>query len=165
MSGFSVRKASPDDAASLAELAARLTEEDTGAASRLCAADLLEHCFSERPLFEALVAEETGRLLGYASFHPAYDTQYAAKGFYLQDLYVRPDARRQGVGRALMVAVARACLDQGGRYMFWNAQPANRAGRAFYRALGARTEQVSTLSLQPGPLRRLAAHPLFERDP
>lgn len=160
MSGFSVRKASPEDADSLAELAALLTAEETGAVSRMRAADLLEHCFCERPLFEAVVAEEACYLLGYASFHPAYDSQCAAKGFYLQDLYVRRNARRRGVGRALMATVAQACLEQGGRYMFWNARPSNRAGRAFYRALGARTERVSTLSLQPGPLQRLASQPL-----
>jgi ribosomal protein S18 acetylase RimI-like enzyme len=156
VSGFVVRRAIAQDAATLVELAALLTREDTGAASRLRSRDLLEHCFGERPLFEALVGEEEGRLLGYASFYPAYDTQYAAKGFYLQDLYVRREARRRGVGRALMAAVARACLDAGGSYMSWHAQPSNRAGRAFYRALGARSEPVSTLSLQPGPLRRLA---------
>jgi GNAT superfamily N-acetyltransferase len=157
MSGFVVRRAVAQDAPVLAELATLLTREDTGTASRLRARDLLEHCFCERPLFEALVGEEAGRLLGYASYYTAYDTQYAAKGFYLQDLYVRREARRRGLGRALMAAVARACLDAGGSYMFWHAQPSNRAGRAFYRALGARNEPVSTLSLQPGPLRKLAA--------
>jgi GNAT superfamily N-acetyltransferase len=165
VSGFVVRRALAEDAVMLAELAGLLTREDTGTASRLRPRDLLEHCFGERPLFEALVAEEAGRLLGYASFYPAYDTQYAVKGFYLQDLYVRKEARRRGVGRALMAAVARACLDAGGSYMFWHAQPSNRAGRAFYRALGARSEPVSTLSLQPGPMRKLAGRPTFEGDP
>lgn len=155
--GFRIRKAQRGDAAALAELSGLLTGEDSGGASRLTAADVLEHCFADRPAFEALVAEEDGRLLGYASFYPAYDTQYAAQGLYLQDLYVRREARRRGIGRALMVALARICLERGGCYVVWNALPANRAGRAFYRALGARTERVITLSLQPGPLRRLAA--------
>ena len=59
-------------------------------------------------------------------------------------------------GRALMAAVARACEADGGCYVFWNAQPRNRAGLAFYRRIGAREERVLTLSLQPDALRRLA---------
>ena len=157
MGGVRVRRAYRGDAAALAELSALLTGEDSGGRSRLTAADVLEHCFGDRPAFQALVADERGRLLGYASFYPSYDTQYAAKGLYLQDLYVRREARRRGIGRTLMGALARVCLEHGGCYLVWNALPSNRPGRAFYRALGARTERVITLSLQPGPLRRLAA--------
>jgi len=64
--------------------------------------------------------------------------------------------RGRGIGRALMRAVARACQDDGGRYLFWNALETNRAGRAFYRRIGAREEPVVTLSLQPDALERLA---------
>ena len=67
-----------------------------------------------------------------------------------------PSARRRGAGRALMVAVARACEADGGCFVFWNALPKNRAGLAFYRSIGAREEPVVTLSLQPDALRRLA---------
>ena len=94
--------------------------------------------------------------LGYALFYPSYDTDHGAKGAYLQDLYVLPEARGRGIGRALMAAVARACQDDGGCYLFWNALESNRAGRAFYRRIGAREEPVVTLSLQPDALRRLA---------
>jgi hypothetical protein len=53
--------------------------------------------------------------------------------------------------------VARACQADGGCYVFWNALPKNRAGLAFYHAIGALEEPVLTLSLQPDALRRLAA--------
>ena len=62
-----------------------------------------------------------GTLLGYALFYPSYDTDHGAKGAYLQDLYVLPEARGRGIGRALMAAVARACQADGGCYLFWNA--------------------------------------------
>jgi GNAT superfamily N-acetyltransferase len=94
--------------------------------------------------------------VGYAVFFRSYDTEHAAKGFYLQDLYIVPEARGQGIGRALMTAVARACLADDGCYLFWNAREGNMNGRAFYRAIGAREEPVVTLSLQPDALRRLA---------
>jgi ribosomal protein S18 acetylase RimI-like enzyme len=112
--------------------------------------------FGARSRFGALIAEQDGQPVGYALFYPAYDTDHAARGFYLQDLYVVPEARRQGVGRALMAAVARACEADGGCYVFWNALPENRAGLAFYHAIGAREEKILTLSLQPDALRRLA---------
>ena len=105
--------------------------------------------------FRVLIAERHDQPVGYALFYPAYDTDHAARGF-LQDLYVVPKARGRGAGRALMTAVARACAADGGCYVFWNAQPRNRAGLAFYRVLGAREEPVVTLSLQPDALRRLA---------
>ena len=112
--------------------------------------------FGARPRFRTLLAEAAGRVQGYALFYPSYGTEFGAKGCYLQDLYVLPEARRGGIGRALMAAVARACEADGGRYLFWNALERNRAGRAFYRRIGAREEPVVTFSLQPDALRRLA---------
>jgi hypothetical protein len=56
-----------------------------------------------------------------------------------------------------MAAVARACEADGGCYVFWNALPKNRAGLAFYHAIGAREEPVLTLSLKPHALRQLAS--------
>jgi GNAT superfamily N-acetyltransferase len=104
-----------------------------------------------------LLAEDAGRTLGYALFYPSYDSEHAARGLYLQDLFVVPEARRRGVGRALMAAIARACEADGGCYLFWNALESNRAARTFYRRIGGREEPVVTLSLQPDALRRLAA--------
>jgi len=112
--------------------------------------------FGARPRFQTLIAEERGRVVGYALYFAAYDTDDAARGFYLQDLYVRPEARRRGVGRALMAALARACAADGGSYLFWNALARNRAARAFYRRIGAGEVPVLTLRLQPDALRRLA---------
>jgi GNAT superfamily N-acetyltransferase len=112
--------------------------------------------FGEPAWFRVLIAEDAGRTLRYAAFYPSYDAEYAAKGLYLQDLFVLPEARWRGVGRALMAAVARACAAEGGCYLFWNALEANDAGRAFYRRLGAREEPVVTLSLPTDARRRLA---------
>jgi GNAT superfamily N-acetyltransferase len=112
--------------------------------------------FGASPRFRVLIAERDGRPVGYALFFPAYDTDHAERGFYLQDLYVVPAARRQGAGRALMAAVAQACEADGGCYVFWNARPKNRAGLAFYRRIGARREPTVTLSLQADALRLLA---------
>ena len=156
MSAVHVRDAVPADAGTIAAFAHALSLEEGYPAPALQAEHVREEGFGPRPRFRALIAERDGRALGYALFYPAYDTDHAARGFYLQDLYVVPEARRQGVGRGLMAALARACRADGGCYVFWNALPRNRAGRAFYRAIGAREEKILTLSLHPDALRRLA---------
>jgi ribosomal protein S18 acetylase RimI-like enzyme len=151
-----VRDAVPADAGTIAAFAQALSREEGYPAPLLQARHVRAEGFGARARFRALIAERDAQPAGYALFYPAYDTDHAARGLYLQDLYVVPEARRQGAGRALMAAVARACEANGGCYVFWNALPGNRAGLAFYRAIGAREEPVLTLSLQPDALRRLA---------
>jgi ribosomal protein S18 acetylase RimI-like enzyme len=156
MSELRVRTADPADAETIVAFSHALSREEGYTAPALRADDVRVEGFGPKPRFRALIAEQHGRPVGYALYCPAYDTDHAARGFYLQDLYVVAEARRQGAGRALMAAVARACEADGGCYVFWNAQPSNRAGLAFYRAIGARQESVLTLSLQPDALRQLA---------
>ena len=151
-----VREAMPADAATIAAFAHALSLEEGYPAPALQAQDVCAEGFGAPPRFWALIAERDGQPAGFALFYPAYDTDHAARGLYLQDLYVVPEARRQGVGRALMAGVARACQADGGSYIFWNAHADNAAGIAFYRAIGAREETILTLSLQPDALRRLA---------
>jgi GNAT superfamily N-acetyltransferase len=151
-----VRAARPADAQTIAAFARALSLEEGYPAPMLEAEHVRAEAFGASPRFSALIAERDGQAVGYALFFSAYDTDHAARGFYLQDLYVVPDARRQGAGRALMAAMARACEADGGCYVFWNALPKNRAGLAFYRRIGAQEEPVVTLSLQPDALRRLA---------
>jgi GNAT superfamily N-acetyltransferase len=151
-----IRAARADDAPTIVALVHRFNSEDGNPSGALTGIDFRSLGFGAQARFRTLLAETAGRVLGYALFYPSYDTEFGAKGFYLQDLYVMPEARRCGIGRGLMAAVARACEVDGGRYLFWNAHERNRAGRAFYARLGAREEPVVTLSLQPDALRRLA---------
>jgi ribosomal protein S18 acetylase RimI-like enzyme len=157
MSAVHVRAAEPADAETIAAFSQALSREEGYAASALQARHVRDEGFGPSARFRALIAERGGRPVGYALFYPAYATEHAERGLYLQDLYVAPEARREGAGRALMAAVARACEADGGCYVFWNARPENHAGLAFYRAIGARQEPTVTLSLQPDALRQLAA--------
>ena len=151
-----VREARPADAETIAAFSQALSREEGYAAPALQARHVRVEGFGPGARFRTLIAEQDGRPVGYALFYPAYDTDHAARGLYLQDLYVVAEARRQGAGRALMAAVARACQADGGCYVFWNALPNNRAGLAFYQTIGALEEPVLTLSLQPDALKRLA---------
>jgi GNAT superfamily N-acetyltransferase len=153
---FAVRAARASDAAAIVALVRQFNLEEGNPPGDLTIEELARLAFGEQPRFAVTLAEIWGEVVGYAVFFRSYDTEHAAKGFYLQDLYVVPEARGQGIGHALMSAVARACLADDGCYLFWNAREGNLDGRAFYRAIGAREEPVVTLSLQPDALRRLA---------
>jgi ribosomal protein S18 acetylase RimI-like enzyme len=154
-----VRAAVPADAETIAAFAHALSLEEGYPAPGLQGEQVCAEGFGASPRFRVLIAERDGRPAGYALFFPAYDTDHAARGSYLQDLYVLPESRRQGIGRALMAAVARASAADGGCYIFWNARPENRAALAFYRRIGARREPTVTLSLQTDALRHLAETP------
>lgn len=155
MSDVSVRPARPADAAVVARLVRQFSAED-GYDSPISEDDVRALAFDPCPRFQVLIAERGGAAVGYVLYYRSYDTDHAARGLYLQDVYVVPEARRQGVGRALMAAIARLCVADGGLYLFWNALERNADGRAFYRRIGARQERVVTLSLQQEALRRLA---------
>ena len=151
-----IRTATAADAAAVVGLVHRFNVEEGHPPGAMTVEAFRRLACGARPRLCVLLADAHGEALGYTLFYPSYDTEHGAKGCYIQDFYVVPEARRQGIGRALMAAVARACQADGGCYLFWNASERNQAGRAFYRRIGAREEAVVTLSLQPDALRRLA---------
>jgi GNAT superfamily N-acetyltransferase len=90
------------------------------------------------PRFRLLVAERDGEILGYALYFFTYSTFLAQPSLYLEDLFVRPDARSLGIGRALLVELARvAVAERCGRFE-WTVLDWNVRAQSFYRSLGAR---------------------------
>ncbi len=106
---------------------------------------LSEALFGERPAAETLIAERdsssgTGpEVLGYALFFPTFSSFLATSGIWLEDLFVRPAHRGEGVGRALLSAVAARVREQGGERLEWAALDWNELALGFYRKLGAET--------------------------
>ena len=137
-----VRPATEEDAATVVRLAHGLSLTDGGRASRLTEEAYRRDGFGTEPAFRALLAEIDGSVAGYALYFPGYDTDRASRGIYLADLFVEPDYRLHGVGRALMKAVARACNDLGGEWMFWSVLKRNRVARKFYRTLAPELKDV-----------------------
>lgn len=84
----------------------------------------------------ALVAEAEGRPVGFAATVPLVRLQLAERGTEVQHLYVVPQARGRGIGRALVEAAARAAADAGHAYIVIGTHPANRDAQAAYRAMG-----------------------------
>jgi GNAT superfamily N-acetyltransferase len=120
-----------------------------------------EALFGERPAAQALIAERDSQPAGYAVFFTTFSTFLSRRGVWLEDLFVRPEHRGAGVGRALLAAVAaRACEEPGGR-LEWTALRWNDLALGFYRSLGAETmDEWITHRLVGDPLRRLAGEAL-----
>jgi GNAT superfamily N-acetyltransferase len=100
-------------------------------------ADLRRTLFGERPAAEVLIAELDGAPVGFALYFISYSTFLGRPGLYLEDLFVRPAARKRGVGRALMVALARIAVDRGYGRFEWSVLDWNADAIRFYRSLGA----------------------------
>lgn len=152
-----VRAASAQDTARLLELFAALADYEQ-LRDELSATEpqLREALFGERPVAEALLAERGREAVGYAVFFPTFSTFLARGGIWLEDLFVLPEHRGLGVGRALLAAVA-ARVPQGGR-LEWAALDWNELALGFYRGIGARPmDEWTSLRLDGEALGRLAA--------
>jgi GNAT superfamily N-acetyltransferase len=132
-----IRGLRPQDAADVVHMARELAAAVDDSEPRLAAADLIRDGAGPERWFDCLVAEVAGRLVAYALVCKSFEAHTARKRLWIGDFYVRPDARRGGVGRALMTAIARHALQLGCDAVYWELWRLNRAGEAFYRSLGA----------------------------
>lgn len=134
----SIRTATTDDAATILrfirELAVYEREPD---AVEVTLETLREQLASPRPPFECVIAELAAEPVGFALFFANYSTWRGRAGLYLEDLYVTPEARGAGVGKALLrhlaaLAVARGCVRMEWSVLDWNAPAIG-----FYDSIGA----------------------------
>ena len=153
---LNVRPASIEDAVDVVRLARSLSIINGVRTSRLTEAAYRRDGFGERPAFYVLIAEFDETAVGYVLYYPGYDTDRATRGIYLADLYVDADYRRLGVGRALMQALAKACRDIGGEWMFWSVLKRNRVARKFYRTLAPELKNVVLCAALGDSFERLA---------
>ena len=140
-----IRPARAEDVALLLELFGELAEyEHLEHELKATEEQLLEALFGARPAAEALVAERPSssgspEALGYALFFPTFSSFLASTGVWLEDLFVRPSNRGEGVGRALLGAVAARVRERGGERLEWAALDWNDLALGFYRRIGAQT--------------------------
>ena len=119
---------------------------------------LHESMFGPSPSAEALIAEIEGQTAGFALFHGTFSTWECRPGIWLEDLYVRPQHRRAGVGGVLLARVAQVCLERGGTRLQWNVLDWNRRALEFYERVGAlRLSDWELHRLDGDALRRTAA--------
>lgn len=98
---------------------------------------LTEQLFGARPAAEVVMADVDGAPAGFALFFHSFSTFLGRRGLYLEDLFVRPAFRGQGVGRALMVHLAALALERDCGRFEWSVLDWNEGAIRFYRGLGA----------------------------
>jgi GNAT superfamily N-acetyltransferase len=134
-----IRDATPADVPLLMTLIRELADYEKLGHELLATEELMERAlFGSPPSAEALIAEQGGEAVGYALFYSTFSTFLAIQGIWLEDLYVRPDHRKAGAGRALLASVAARLRERGGERLEWAALDWNELALGFYRGLGAK---------------------------
>ena len=100
--------------------------------------DLEKTLFGTRPAAEVLIAYLGKEPAGFALFFHNYSTWLGKRGIYLEDLFVRPSARKHGVGFALLQAIARVALERGCGRLDWSVLTWNELAISFYKRIGAK---------------------------
>jgi GNAT superfamily N-acetyltransferase len=111
------------------------TYEDAPDAVTATLQTLARDGFGKDPQFAALIAERAGKPVGFALYTFNYSVWTAARGIFVEDIWVVPEERRAGVARALMVALAKECVAKGFKRIDLNVLDWNPA-RGFYEKLG-----------------------------
>jgi GNAT superfamily N-acetyltransferase len=120
-------------------------------------AHVRRHGFGRRRYFETLICRRDGRPVGFALYFFTFSTFLGRPSLYLEDLFVLPEERGNGAGRALLSELARIAVRRGCGRMEWAVLDWNRPAIRFYKRLGAglRKEWILT-RLTGAPLERLA---------
>jgi GNAT superfamily N-acetyltransferase len=156
-----IREAAPDDVPTILGFIRELAEYER-LPDEACAteAQLQTALFGERNVAYAHMAvdDATGEPVGFALWFLNFSTWRGVPGIYLEDLYVRPDARGTGHGKALLTELARVCAERGYARLEWSVLNWNEPSIGFYRSLGARPqEEWSVFRLTGDPLAQLGA--------
>jgi GNAT superfamily N-acetyltransferase len=99
--------------------------------------------FGSAPKLECLVAERAGELIGYALFFPTYSSFRTRRALWLEDLFVKPEARGSGAGRLLLARLAAIALERGCLRVAWDVLDWNQPSIEFYERMGASRNPVS----------------------
>ena len=136
---FSIRPATAGDIPDLLRLIRALAEYEkladmaVGTESRM-----RESLFGARPAAEALVAERGARTIGFAIYFTTFSTFLCKPGLYLEDLFVEPEHRGSGIGKALLRRLASLAVERGCGRFEWRVLDWNEPSIRFYESLGAK---------------------------
>jgi GNAT superfamily N-acetyltransferase len=133
-----IRVVEPADVPAVVAMVHELAEYEREPQScHLTEAQLTAALFNDQPALFGLVAEQDGVAVGIAVYFLNFSTWRGVHGIYLEDLYVRPEARRGGHGRALLNELARIADARGYDRLDWAVLDWNTPSQEFYRSLGA----------------------------
>jgi GNAT superfamily N-acetyltransferase len=119
---------------------------------------LVDVLFGERPAAEVLLAFEGQSSVGFAVYFYNFSTWLGRPGLYLEDLFVKPERRGKGYGRALLIELAKIAQERGCGRMEWAVLDWNEPAIKFYRALGAKPmDEWTVFRLTRDGIAKLAA--------
>ena len=143
---ISIRPARPNDVPTVASLIRALSQYEKLEHEVTMTEDKLRaSMFGPRPYAEALLAEEDGTPVGFALFFHNYSTFLAQPGLYLEDLYVLESHRGNGIGKALLVHLAKIAVERNCGRMEWAVLDWNVDAIGFYEKLGAKPNSEWTV--------------------
>lgn len=138
MSGLSIRSARRDEAGLVFQFVRELAEyEKLSHAVTATEAMMADALFCENPRVFCDIAGWDGAPVGFAVWFANFSTFSGRSGLYLEDLFVRPSHRGRGIGKALMVHLARKCAANGWGHFQWAVLDWNTPSIDFYKSLGA----------------------------
>jgi GNAT superfamily N-acetyltransferase len=141
----------------LAFICALAVYEHEPAAVKATEADLERDGFGPNPFYFCLIAECNNRPAGFALYFFNYSTWMGKPGIYLEDLFVEPEFRGQGIGKALLQRVAAIALERGCLRLQWQVLDWNTPAIEFYRAMGGEfLDEWRNVRVNESALRRLA---------
>ncbi len=139
MTTATIRPARAGDAATIHALILGIAEYEKLSSEVVSTPESIrESLFGARPAAEVLLAELGGEAVGFALFFPNYSTFLGRPGIYLEDIFVKTEHRRLGIGKSLFLAVARLAHERGCGRVEWTVLDWNTDAIAFYESKGAR---------------------------
>ncbi len=133
-----IRRATRHDVPLVLGFIRELAEYERLAHEVVATAELVDGwLFGDHPAAEVVLADLDGETVGFALFFTTFSTFLARPGIWLEDLFVRPEARGRGVGRALLAHLAQTTVERGYGRLEWAVLDWNEAAIGFYRRLGA----------------------------
>ena len=163
---LSIRPATPADLPLIAQLIRDLAEYERLASEvRFDQAVLGAKLFGQRPYAEVVIGEIAGEPQGFALFFHNFSTFEGRPGIYLEDLFVRPEARGSGLGKALLAHLAALAVERDCARLEWSVLDWNEPAIGFYQKLGARLLGDWTgMRLDGTALSQLGAAPRVSAD-
>jgi len=154
-----IRPATPADVPTILRFIRDLaTYEREPDAVHATESDLIRDGFGPTPRFSCLMAEFDGEPAGFALYFTSYSTWLGHHGIRLEDLYVTPEHRRKGIGRALLARLAKIAVDEGCPRLEWDVLDWNANAIAVYDGIGAKIQtEWRIMRLAGDALHRLAA--------
>lgn len=154
-----IRRATEADLPDILSMIRALAEYENAAPGAVSATEsqLRESLFGAHPVAEVLIALMGDAVAGWALFFHNFSTWRGRRGLYLEDLFVWPEMRRRGIGKALLGELSRIAIERGCPRLDWMVLDWNQPAIEFYKSLGAvALEEWTTFRLGEAALRALA---------